>query len=75
MTVVSREKAQDVVNSLGMALYHRADGRLYQHPPGERFEPPVIKQLSAHGTRLGEIAYTSGSPVGSAADPVGNNIP
>lgn len=32
------EKAKELVYSLGIALYIR-DGRLFQHPPGERIDP------------------------------------
>jgi len=37
---VTREKALELVRSLGIRLYYRADGSVNQHPPGEALDPP-----------------------------------
>jgi hypothetical protein len=43
-----RAKAEDLVNSLGIALYIR-DGWIYQAGPGERVDPPKSAHSESHG--------------------------
>ena len=67
---MERDKAVKIVRMLGIPMYLR-DGHLYQHPPGERINPPA-EPSSPHG-RGSESANpdaVSGNPVGSAAAPI-----
>lgn len=67
---VCREKALNLVRALGIPLYLR-DGHLYQHPPGERLEPPVSVAAShGNGTPTDSGDGAAGSPIGSAANAI-----
>jgi hypothetical protein len=45
---MDKNKAQEIVNGLGLRLYHR-DGHLYQHPPGEEIVPQTKTETGSHG--------------------------
>jgi len=46
---MDKNKAQQIVNSLGLKLYLR-DGHLYQHPPGEEIMPQGVEShVGSHG--------------------------
>ena len=46
---ILRRRAASMAYSLGIALYITVDGRISQHPPGERIEPPPGAVPTAHG--------------------------
>lgn len=66
-----KDKAIKVVRMLGIPMYLREDGHLYQSPPGERIDPPIETQ-TFHGSGPAEAPSESitGSPVGSAAEAI-----
>lgn len=39
MTPEARAKIQELADNLQVPLYIRADGKIYQHPPGEAVRP------------------------------------
>lgn len=49
---ILRRRAATMAYALGIALYVTADGRISQHPPGERIEPPpgAVPLMHAHGS-------------------------
>jgi hypothetical protein len=52
-------KAQAMAYGMGITVYIRPDGRIYQHPPGREIIPPA----SAHP----ETAGRGGSPISEGA--------
>ena len=48
---ILRRRAERQAYSLGIALYITVDGRISQHPPGERIDPPpgAVPLMGAHG--------------------------
>jgi hypothetical protein len=62
---MDKNKAQEIVNGLGLRLYLR-DGRLHQHPPGEEIVPQTKTETASHGITnppLVEVHHVKSSEV------------